>query len=450
MATQPEPSASTRPCAMRHSRLVWAATALWAAIAPAASAGPPVSPGAGTVARKPTIVLQADRYLDVGAGRMVTPAVIVVRDGVITDINPASAPSADRVIDLQGLTLIPGLMDAHTHLTADLSRGWQYAAVTRTAADFALIAAVNAEKTLLAGFTTIRDLGAPYFSDVAVARAIDAGLIPGPHVIAAGHGIGITGGHCDSTGLAPGVLIRGAESGVGDGPDEIVKAVRQQVKYGARVIKVCATSGVMSHEASVGAQQTTYEELAAAVAEAKRHNLRVAAHAVGTEGIIAATRAGVDSIEHVSMLSPEAARLIKQSGTYVSPTLYLFEAIDPASLPPEMLKKGESIMNASRDSFRLALRESLKIVFATDAGVYPHGDNAREFATRVRLGQSPLEAIRSATLYASTLLDVPDRGQIKAGLRGDIVAVEGNPLEDVRTLEDVRFVMKDGRIYRQP
>lgn len=426
------------------------ALVLCATLALGAAADAPTSAGAGAMAAGGTLVLKADRYLDVGAGRLVAPAVIVVRDGVIADVNPASVPAADEVITLPGLTLLPGLMDAHTHLSASVGRGWEYAGVTQTAADFALLAAVNARKTLLAGFTTIRDLGAPYFVDIAVARAIDGGLIPGPHVIAAGHGIGITGGHCDSTGLAPGVLSRGVESGIGDGPDEIGKAVREQIKYGARVVKVCATSGVMSHEANVGTQQLSDAELAAAVAEAKRHHLKIAAHAVGEDGIIAAARAGVDSIEHASLLTPAAASLIRDRGAFVVPTLYLFDAIDPAVLPPDLLRKGQAIRGASQDSFGLALREHLKIAFGTDAGVYPHGDNAKEFATRVRLGQPPLEAIRSATLYASELLDVADRGQIKPGLRADIVAVAGDPVADVRVLEQVAFVMKDGRVYRRP
>jgi imidazolonepropionase-like amidohydrolase len=407
-----------------------------------------LAPGVGAMAE--TIVLKADRYLDVGAGRMVEPAVIVVRDGIIAAINPAAVPEADQVLELPGMTLLPGLMDAHTHITADVSRGWQYAAVRRTAADYALVGAVNAGKTLQAGFTTVRDLGAAHFADVAVAQAIESGLIPGPEIIAAGNGIGSTGGHCDVTGFAPGVLETDWRYGVADGADEVAKALRYQVKHGARVVKLCATAGVMSHEASVGAQQLDAAELAAAVAEAGRHGLKVAAHAVGTEGIVAAAQAGVDSIEHASMLTPAAAKLIRERGTRLVFTLYLYEAIDPAMLPPAMLAKGMAIREVSRQSFQLALRENLRIVFGTDAGVYPHGDNAREFATRVRLGQSPLEAIRSATLYASELLGVPDRGQVREGLRADLIAVAGDPLARIEALQAVGFVMKAGRIHRQP
>lgn len=407
-----------------------------------------LAPGVGAMAE--IIVLKADRYLDVGAGRLVEPAIIVVRDGIIAAINPAVVPEADQAVELPGMTLLPGLMDAHTHITADVSRGWQYAAVRKTAADYALVGAVNAGKTLQAGFTTVRDLGAAHFADIAVAQAIESGLIPGPEIIGAGHGLGITGGHCDVTGFAPGVLETDWHYGVADGAGEVAKALRYQVKHGARVVKLCATAGVMSHEASVGAQQLDAAELAAAVAEAGRHGLKVAAHAVGTEGIIAAAQAGVDSIEHASMLTPAAAKVIRERGTDLVFTLYLYEAIDPAMLPPAMLAKGKAIRDVSRASFQLAVQENLRIVFGTDAGVYPHGDNAREFATRVRLGQSPLEAIRSATLYAGELLGVPDRGQVRAGLRADLIAVAGDPLARIEALQSVGFVMKAGRIHRQP
>ncbi|RIK94236.1 MAG: hypothetical protein DCC73_06650 [Proteobacteria bacterium] len=404
----------------------------------------------GVNAGAETITLKAGRYLDVARGRMIAPALIIIEDSRILAINPAAMPEVDRIIDLGELTLLPGLMDAHTHLTMELSSAWQHSAVTKTAGDFALLGSANAQKTLMAGFTTVRDLGAPHFADVAVAHAIDNGMAQGPHLIAAAHGTGITGGHCDATGYAPGVELVSYRTGIGDGPDELIKAIRYQIKHGARVVKICATSGVMSHEQTVGAQQTNFEELKAAAEEAHRHNLKIAAHAVGEEGIIAAAKAGIDSIEHASLLTPTAAKAIKQNGAYVVHTLYLLEAVDPASFPPEFLKKGMLIAEASRESFKLALKENLKIVFGTDAGVIPHGLNAKEFSVRVRLGQQPLEAIRSATLYASELLNVPDRGQITAGFQADIIAVDGDPLADISRLEDVKFVMKEGQIYKEP
>lgn len=424
---------------MEHLRAACLALAAWGLLSLPVEAAEPAS-----------LTVRADRYLDVARGVMVSPAVLIIRDGRISDINPATLPKTDRTIDLAGLTLLPGLMDAHTHLTLSLQPGWEHAAVTKSAADMALAGAVNAEHTLLAGFTTVRDLGSGRFVDVSLANAVDSGLVPGPHIIPAAHAIGITGGHCDVTGYQPEVLPLGFESGIADSPAEVVKAIRYQIKHGARVVKICATAGVMSHEASVGAQQPSLEEMQAAVQEAHRHGLKVAAHAVGEDGIVAAAVAGVDSIEHASQLDPKAAAIVKEHGAYVVHTLYLYEAIDPNALPPAMRAKGLSIREASKQSFRLAVQQNLKIVFGTDAGVYPHGDNAKEFAVRTGLGQSPIEAVRSATLYASTLLDTPDRGQIKAGLLADVIAVKGDPLTDIRTLEHVAFVMKEGRVYKQP
>lgn len=397
-----------------------------------------------------TVTIRAGRYLDVVSGAMISPAVLVIADGRIAQVNPATPMASDRTIDLTGLTLLPGLMDAHTHLTLDVTRGWRHDSVLKTGADLSLVGAVNAQKTLLAGFTTVRDLGAAQFADVSVARAIDEGLIPGPHILPAANALGITGGHCDITGYAPGILEASPKAGVGDSPDELVKAARYQIKHGARVVKICATAGVMSDEASVGAQQPSLTEMRAVVEEAHRHGLKVAAHAVGREGIVAASTAGVDSVEHISMLDAASAEVLRRNGTFVTPTLYLLEAVDPASLPPAQLAKGLQIKDASKAAFQVALKTHLKIVFGTDAGVFPHGENAREFHVRTQLGQSPIDAVRSATVTAAELLGVPDRGQIKAGLLADLVAVEGDPLADIRTLEKVVFVMKDGRVYKQP
>ena len=405
---------------------------------------------AGQVSAAETTTLIADNYVDVMSGRLVSPGIIVVQDGIIARINPQTLPETGSRIELPGITLLPGLMDAHTHLTMELRPGWAYASVTTTAGDAAIIGAVNAKRTLMAGFTTVRDLGAPHFADIAIAKAVDRHIIPGPDIIAAGHGTGITGGHCDATGFAPGIIEASHRRGIGDSPDELAKAVRYQIKHGAKVVKVCATSGVMSHEASVGAQQTTIAELKAAAEEAHRHDIRIAAHAVGTDGIIAATTAGIDSIEHASMLTPEAARLIKEHGTFVVPTLYLLDAVDTSTFPPALLKKGMLIRQSSKDSFVLALKHEIKVVFGTDAGVIPHGHNAREFKTRVELGQSPIDAIRSATSTASELLNVPDRGKLAPGLRADIIGVAGNPLADVTYLERVDLVMKDGRLFKLP
>ncbi|MGH9804370.1 MAG: amidohydrolase family protein [Candidatus Acidiferrales bacterium] len=396
------------------------------------------------------VVLRAARLLDVMAGRVVENAVIVIEDGRIVGVNPASAPEEATTIDLGDVTLLPGLIDTHVHLTGDLDRDSFNRFIREAAPDAALRGARNARRTLLAGFTTVRDIASRDFVDVALMRASDAGLIDAPRIVPVGHAIGITGGHCDATGLAPGLMERGPEAGIADGEDEILKAVRYQIKHGARSIKTCATAGVLSFEGPVGAQQYSEEELRVIVEEARRHGLKVAAHAHGTEGIIAAVRAGVASIEHGSMLNDQGIRLMIEKGTYLVPTTYLLDVINLDVLPPPIRAKAEFIIPRARASHRAAIQAGVKIAFGTDAAVYPHGDNAKEFAVLVELGLTPLQAIRTATLSAADLLGLTDRGSLEAGRLADIIAVPGNPLDDVRVLEDVRFVMKGGKIYKQP
>ena len=395
-------------------------------------------------------VITADGYVDVVAGEVVSPAVIVVEGETIAAINPETVPDGAKTIDLAGHILLPGLSDVHTHLAHEIGPGWQYEPVTMTATEHALRGVRNARTTLMAGFTTIRDLGSVGFVDVALMRAIDAGYFPGPRIIPVGHAIGITGGHCDTTGFRPGVVELGWRAGVADGADEVLKAVRYQIKHGARAIKVCATAGVLSFGAPVGAEQMTAEEMRAVVEEAERHGLKVAAHAHGTDGIIAAAEAGIHSIEHNSLMTRAAARIIKRAGTWVTPNLYLSKAIPMDQLPPLIRGKAESIIPRMYDSFRIAVDMELKIAFGTDAGVFPHGLNAKEFAERVATGQSPADAIRSATIVNAELLGVDDRGRLQAGLLADIIAVQGSPLDDITRLEDVRFVMKGGKVYRGP
>jgi imidazolonepropionase-like amidohydrolase len=402
---------------------------------------------AAAAAAEPT-VLTAKAYLDVDRGVLVTPARIVVENGVITALNPETLPAGDR-IDLGELTLLPGLVDAHTHLTYEVVPGWEDEPVRWTQADFALRGVVNARKTLLAGFTTVRDLFAYEFSDVALMRAIERGWVEGPRMLVSAHALSITGGHCDITGFAPGVMELDYRSGVADGVDDVVKAVRYQIKHGATVIKICATAGVLSFEGPVGAQQYTFEELKAAADEAHRHGLKIAAHAHGTEGIIAASEAGIDTIEHASILTEKAARVLKKNGTAIVPNLYLTEGMDLEALPPAIREKAKSILSKFVESFRIALKYDLRILFGTDAGVFPHGENARQFALNVRYGQSPIEAIRGATSYAAEALATPDRGRIAEGLLADLIAVEGNPLDDVSRLESVVFVMKGGVVYKR-
>jgi imidazolonepropionase-like amidohydrolase len=407
--------------------------ALVAAQAPAAAEPPRVT------------VLRAARWLDVRAGRLVSDATLVVQDGRISAM-AGPVPAGAQVIDLGDVTLAPGLIDLHTHLTFDIDPGWVNREVTETAADDALRGARNARLTAEAGFTTVRDLGSRDFTDLALGRAIEAGFIAGPHVLGAGHSLGITGGHCDTTGFAPGVRERDWRSGVADGPDEVTKAVRQQAKHGAKVIKICATAGVLSFEQSVGAQQFSDAEMRAAVEEAARHGLRVAAHAHGTEGIKAAVRAGVTSIEHGSLLDDEGIALMKARGTYLVPTTYLVDAIKLDALPAPIRAKAESVLPQARENLRRAIASGVKVAFGTDAAVYPHGTNARELAVYVRLGMTPLQAIRSATTVAAEALGVEDRGALATGLLADVIAVPGDPLRDVAAFQDVRFVMVGGRV----
>jgi imidazolonepropionase-like amidohydrolase len=424
------------------------ALAVAVACATALSVVSPVRVGAQSPA--PTVVaIKAARWLDVRAGLVVDNAVVVVQDGTIRSVG-GPVPSGAQVIDLGDVTLAPGLIDLHTHITFDIEGNWVMRAVTEGTADEALRGARNARATVEAGFTTVRNLGSGNFADIALGRAITAGFVPGPRIVSAGHSIGSTGGHCDTTGFAPGLLERDWRTGVADGPDELMKAVRYQAKHGAQVIKICATAGVLSFDATVGAQQLSEAEMQAVVEEATRHGLRVAAHAHGTAGIKAAVRAGVTSIEHGSILDDEAIALMKGRGTYLVPTTYLADAIDKGALPAPIRAKAESVLPVMRESLRKAIGAGVKVAFGTDAAVYPHGHNARELAVYVKLGMTPIQAIRSATTVAAEALGLTDRGAIETGLLADIIAVGGDPLRDVKSFEDIRFVMAAGRVVKAP
>jgi len=376
---------------------------------------------------------------------------VVVEGDRIRALGAEAAPAGAPSIDLGDVTLLPGLMDLHTHLAYDLEGDWPHRDAIEGIAEGTLRAVRNARRTVDAGFTTVRDVGASQgFIDVAVMRGVERGWIVGPRVIPAGHSLGITGGHCDVTGFIPGVLEMGPEEGVADGVDEVVRAVRYQIKHGARVIKLCATAGVLSFEESVGAQQFTEEEMRAAVEEAARHGMKVAAHAHGAEGIKAAVRAGVASIEHGSMIDDEAARMMKERGVYLVPTTHLADVIDLELLPPPIRAKAEWVLPRAKENLRRAIQSGVPIAFGTDAAVFPHGDNAREFAALVERGMTPAAAIRAATIDAADLLGVDDRGVIAPGKLADLIAVPGNPLEDVRVLEDVRFVMVGGKVVKGP
>jgi len=405
----------------------------------------PARPASSAAGAQGSIVLRADRMLDVIEGRIVEPGIVVVSGNRIERIG--TIPDDAEVIDLGDVTLLPGLIDLHTHLGFELSAGAFLSAVTEVPADAAYRAAANARITVLAGFTTVRDFGGD--TTVALARAVEAGIVVGPHVFPSRNPLGITGGHCDVTGFAPGVIEADWRDGTADGVDEVVKAVRYQIKHGAKVIKTCATAGVLSFEEKVGAQQYTLEELTAMVEEAARHGIRVAAHAHGTEGIRAAVEAGVATIEHGSILDTETIELMKERGTYLVPTTYLVDAIDLDVLPPLIREKAERVLPLARESLAQAIAAGVKIAFGTDAAVYPHGDNAREFAVLVERGMTPLAALQSATLVAAEALGVDDRGALEPGRLADIIAVPGNPLDDVTTTERVSFVMVGGKIVKR-
>ncbi|MEX1186963.1 MAG: amidohydrolase family protein [Gemmatimonadaceae bacterium] len=399
--------------------------------------------------RDSVTVIRAARMLDVGTGNIVQNPVITVTGDRISSVTNSAVPVGARVIDLGDVTLLPGLIDAHTHLTSNLEAGSYVRPARETDADVTVRGVRNARLMLQSGFTTVRDVGSAGFADVALMRASDAGWIDAPRIVPAGHSLGITGGHCDHTGWKPGVLEGSTVTGIADGPDEAVEAVRQQLKYGAKVIKICATAGVLSFEESVGAQQFSDAEMRAIVEEAARHGVKVAAHAHGTQGIIAAVRAGVASIEHGSMLDDEAISLMKQRGTYLVPTTYLADSIDLRILPPLLRSKAESILPIARANVTRAIRAGVKIAFGTDAAVIPHEHAIREFKTLVDRGMTPLGAIQAGTINAADLLGTTDRGRLTPGLLADIIAVPGNPLADIQALERVTFVMKGGRIYKR-
>jgi imidazolonepropionase-like amidohydrolase len=392
----------------------------------------------------PPIVLRAARMLDVTSGRMISNATVVIQGDRIVSVNPATLPPGGRMVDLGDVTLLPGFIDLHTHLSGEISATSFSDPVRLTEADFAFNATANALKTVRAGFTTVRDFGGDV--TVALGKAVARGTVTGPRVVPSRNSLGITGGHCDETGFKPGVLEHGPKDGVADGPWQVVEAVRYQIKHGAQVIKTCATAGVLSLEGPVGAQQYSYEELKAMVDEAARHGIKVAAHAHGSDGIKAAVRAGVASIEHGSQLDDEAIALMKEKGTWLVPTTYLVDRINLAVLPPLVRQKAETILPIARQSLSRAIASGVKIAFGTDAGVYPHGENAREFAVYVKLGMAPIDALRSATIRAAEALGVTDRGVIEAGKLADLVAVPGNPLQDITATERVGWVMQGGKV----
>ena len=402
-----------------------------------------------------TTLIKADGYINVRSGKLIKPANILIEDNLIQSINPKVIPDDATIIQLTGKILLPGLMDMHDHLDGDFSGTFDAIIYNESASKGAIRAAKNAEKTLMAGFTTVRNLGQLHFSKelvmVAVAEASNEAWIKAPRIIAAGHMITITGGHGDLTmGMAEEYPDLGPNYGVINGVDDAVKAVRYQIKHGARVIKIHATAGVLSLEDSVGAQQLSFEEMKAIVDEAKRHHVKVAAHAHGAEGIISAINAGVSSIEHGSMLNDKGIRLMKKKGVFLVPTTGLVDLVvkQADKMNPIMAAKAKYVLPIAIKNLEKAIKAGVKIALGTDAPLIPHGKNALELTALVERGMSPIEALKTATINSAELLGVTDRGEIKPGYLADIIAVDSNPLESIKVMESVTFVMKDGVVYK--
>jgi imidazolonepropionase-like amidohydrolase len=414
------------------------------------------SAGAATAADTNTVVsaIRAGHVVDVTNGRILDSQVIVVRDGKIEAIGAADSvtiPAGAKVIDLTAYTVLPGLIDTHTHITGDPTLP-PYSGYGMSVPRLALKGATYALRTLLAGVTTIRDVGAVGFSDVALRDAINDGEILGPRILASGPSLGITGGHCDDNLLAP--EFNHSSEGAADGIVGVRTAVRRNIKYGADVIKFCGTGGVFSKGTIPGAQQYTFQEMQALIDEAHMHARKVAVHAHGAPGIKSAIRAGVDTVEHASLIDDEGLQMAKKAGTYLSMDIYNTEYTQ-AEGPKrgeleEFLRKDRELAEVQRENFRKAVKLGVKLTFGTDSGVYPHGDNPKQLAVMVKYGMTSMQAIQTATLNSAEALGLKDQtGALAAGLAADIIAVRRDPLEDIRALEQVDFVMKAGQVYKQ-
>lgn len=405
------------------------------------------------------VALKAARLFDGRSGTAVANGVVILEGATIKAAGSGlQIPAGARVIDLGDATLLPGLIDAHTHLTMESADNWLQGTLDllrRTVPESAIRSTEFARKTLLAGFTTVRDVGSNEYLDVGLRDAIRDGVVPGPRMLVAVHALGARGGHCDDTGFPYGRFgaETGIESGIASGADQFRDAVRFQIKYGADVIKICATGGVLSLADEVDTPQLTEEEMRAIVEEAHRLRKKVAAHAHGAQGAKFAIRAGVDSIEHGSFLDDEALQMMKEHGTFLVPTLLAGEYTAGRAairhFPPEIETKAKAALAARSDMFHRALRIGVKIAFGTDSAVSPHGINAQEFGLMVGLGMKPADALRSAMLSAAELLGLSKAlGTLEPGKVADVIAVPGDPLADIKVMEKVTFVMKGGQVFR--
>jgi imidazolonepropionase-like amidohydrolase len=397
-------------------------------------------------------VIRAGHLIDTDSGRVLDSQMLLVRDGVIAEIGPTiEVPTGARLVDLTGYTVLPGMIDAHTHLTIDSKSQDPLAELEHTAAERALGSLPNARAVLLAGFTTVRDVGSyRALVDVALRDAINRGDVIGPRMYVAGAYVTITGGAGAVTGFAPDVTLPwDLRYGNANSPSEVRERIRTLAGQRVDVIKLFATGAVLTHNSNPAGREATPEELQAAVDEARNFGLKVAVHAHGAEGIKAAVRAGAASIEHGTLMDDEGRLLMKQHGTYLVPTLEVRECVG-GNYPPEFVAKADQIMTVQLQNFRKAVNAGVKIAFGTDIGVCPFGRNAREFNFMVQNGMTPMQAIQSATIAGADLLGIADKvGSLKVGKLADLIAVRGSPTFDVRLLEDVRFVMKQGVIYKQ-
>ena len=411
--------------------------------------------GSALFAQSNSYVLKSARLFDSTTGTMVTPGRLVVSNGIIQSVGNGSAPAGATVLDLGDATLLPGFIDAHTHLSDEFNpdyNGDALLSLQRPISEKAIRATANARKTVMAGFTTVRDVGSSDFIDVGLRNSINAGYVPGPRMLVSVHALGSTGGHCDDgAGFRFGVFGRetGPEEGVINSPDQARFAVRFNVKYGADVIKTCASGGVLSPTDDVDVPQLTQPELDALVDEAHTLHRKTAAHSHGAESSKRAIRAGIDSIEHGTFLDDEAMRMMHDRGTFLVPTLATRVGLAESKFPPLVQAKATRAVQQQDAMVKRALALGVKIALGTDAAVYPHGDNALEFALMVADGMTPAQSLMAGTTSAAELLGLTDKiGALKPGMLADVVAVQGNPIENIKATQSVIFVMKDGAILR--